>query len=718
MATVLAVAALAVAAGPAAADPPNLTFTNTDFGSDVSTGPGGAQINVTITNTGGTAAYIYYFSEDSSVQNISASGANVTLENIGGDAPGRCYQTNVLNPNDSCYVSVRWTPSTPTSLIGGKLTVPYLAQGDASWQSIDATLSGTAPPRGVLTGLENISFSTQMAGAGSQEQEVTLSNSGTGDVNVNSVSLFQGSDPLSSDAGVTLEPASSNDCENAATMAIGEQCNIKVKWDPLQPMTLIGLSAEVHVVYNDSIADQTFTIRLAGMADSPLSVTGTAYGSEVVVQAGGDLQTTITNQGNAAVQINTASITASTGITVGTTSCDSTPLQSGDSCTVASTWTPTATGPLTDGAITVPYEFTGGPIADEVITVTGDAIQGGPLEATTSDGFAFGDSVHTGDVSTRPVVFRNVGLAGITIDSVVFSETRDDLELIGTVDECATNFVVAWSSNCNLDMQWSPQADTELPSGLHVTITYHDASGIPQSVDAPISGTSTTPAPPTIISNKDFGSAQAGKAASLDVVINNPFPVDVYLAEVAVTGQGVATDTGGTCVIGALVPRNSSCTMRVRWVPAEPGPLTGSKLTVVFSANLSSTNPDDFVTFEADLSGNAIPADPDVLPDSGKKHIQCVKPPKRVPYRGTVKLLSAHCASHNGPHVRARVKSSLGGPAMGNSRGDVRFWRVIIKKNGSVWLRNYGVHHKLRVKYTAPATDAFYKFKLVKKYQV
>jgi len=93
----------------------------------------------------------------------------------------------------------------------------------------------------------------------------------------------------------------------------------------------------------------------------------------------------------------------------------------------------------------------------------------------------------------------------------------------------------------------------------------------------------------------------------------------------------------------------------------------------------------------------------------------CVVVPRQIPLRGTTKLMDKNCITNAGQNVRVAVAGSVVGSR--GALGEVRYWTVIRKANGAVFLRTRGYPLRLRIRWFAPAVDNYLAYTRIERYR-
>ena len=291
-------------------------------------GTSSASQTVTLTNTG-------YLPLDNF--SIAVSGTDAT----------DFSQTNTCGPSlavgASCTIGVTFTPAQP-----GPLTAAVTITGNAAGSPRSATLSGT----GVVSSGPNVTlsptsltFATELVGATSAPQPVTLSNYGSTALAISSIKVT-GADR--SEFGETTTCRSS--------MAPGASCTINVIFTASKrgPQT-----ADVSITDNAPGSPQAVSLNGTGTV-VVLNPTSLNFGT-VGTGASKTLTTTLTDDGTGAVAINGVRITGTDPTLFTQTNTCGSSIGPGASCTVSVTFKPTGSG-TSSAAVTIGNNGGGGPL--------------------------------------------------------------------------------------------------------------------------------------------------------------------------------------------------------------------------------------------------------------------------------------------------------------------------------------------------------------------
>ena len=327
------------------------------FGS-VNVGTTATQPSVTLTNTGNQALTISSVKINSSIGtpgDFALSGSN-TCETIGS-----------LAPNGTCTVSVTFTPAA-TGAVTGRVDITDDAPG--SPHTIALTGTGTAP--GISLAPSSLSFGNEDVGSTSAAQNVTLTNTGSGPLTINSIT-FTGSNI--GDFGQT------NNCPiSPAQLASSSACIVSVTFAP----TAKGArSASLSV--SDSGPGTPQKVAVSGTGTQPAVAlspsSGIAFPATIVGAASGTRALTVTNTGNGPLIFSSISFTGTNpGDFSETDNCTGSgvTVAAGGNCVINVNFTPSAPGVrsanivLTDNALpSTQQDSVGGQATDFQLQASG-----------------------------------------------------------------------------------------------------------------------------------------------------------------------------------------------------------------------------------------------------------------------------------------------------------------------------------------------------------
>ena len=307
---------------------------------------------------------------------VPSSPMPVTLTNSGSDnlvitsiadANGFSQTNNCpvapspLAPDLSCTINVTFTPLA-AGIASDTLNITDDAGG--SPQMVVLTGVGTAPV--VSLSPTSLSFSSQTVGTSSASQQITLSNTGNAVLAIDSISI------VGSNAG---EFSQTNSC--SASLSPDSSCTINVTFTP----TAVGTGvASISITDNASGSPQTVPLTGMGVAATApvvsLSPTSLNFNG-VAVGMSASKPITLSNTGNAVLEIDSISITGTNTAEFSQTNNCSDALAANASCTINVTFTPTTVGTAT-ASVTISDNAAGSPQTVPLLAA------GAPFSLTTT----------------------------------------------------------------------------------------------------------------------------------------------------------------------------------------------------------------------------------------------------------------------------------------------------------------------------------------------
>ena len=290
-----------------------------------------------------------------SISSITSSGDFAETDNCGTIVPAAA----------SCTFSVTFTP-TAVGFRSGSI----LIQDDAAGSPHVINLSGSGSGAAAALNPASLAFSPQSLGISSAPQTVTLINIGNATLNVGNIQIVG-------------DFAQVNNC--SATLAPNAGCTLNVTFTP----TVTG-SRSGALTLSDNSQGSPQTVTLAGtgsVASAPIATvtpTSLAFPAQEVGISSAARTLTLTNNGNAALNINTIQ---STGDYAQTNTCP-TAMAASSSCTISITFTPTAAG-IRNGTLTINDNALGTP---QMVGLSGAGsdfgLTGSPSSDTVKAGLA------------------------------------------------------------------------------------------------------------------------------------------------------------------------------------------------------------------------------------------------------------------------------------------------------------------------------------------
>jgi hypothetical protein len=410
-----------VAATPVSFSPTSLTFSAQNVGVT------SAAQTVTVTN-GGAA--------NLSISTVSIGGTNASSFAKSADT---CSGVAVT-PNNTCTVSVTFTPSATGSL---SASLNFTDNAAGSPQTVALSGTGTTP----LVGLSapSLNFGNQPLSTTSAAQVETVTNSGTGNLSISTVTI---GGPNASDF------AKSADTCTGATETPSRTCTVSVTFTP-SATGMRGASLN----FSDNAFNSTQTVGLTGLGTAAsLSATSLSFGAQLMGSVS-QKTVTLTNLGSTPLSISSRSVVSmaplnSLGTKAGDFAIQSSSCVAGGSvaglgsCTIYLAFKPTAAG-IRSAALVIRDSDPGSPQTVN-LRGTGTAVRLSP----TSLGFApqFVDTTS----APKTVTLTNLGGTPLRIEGLTLGGTDAGDFAIQSGSTCAVGGTVAGEGTCTINLAFKP----------------------------------------------------------------------------------------------------------------------------------------------------------------------------------------------------------------------------------------------------------------------
>jgi len=398
---------------------------------------------------------------------------------------------------------------------------------------------GSSSPPGLVLSPSGLSFGDQPTGTTSDPQDIQVS--GHGVVTAAPV-----------EAVATGDFSASDSCPPAALPG-GQDCPVSVVFHPSSG----GVRTGVLTISDGPISETARLVGIGVASHSGVSPSTLSFGNQGVGTTSAPQVVTVSNQGDAPLAIG-AVTTNGPFAEFGNCNAGSS-LQSGQSCAVQVTFTPTAAGPAT-GALA----FAEG-TSTATVSLSGTGVQLTAGLSTTSLTFGSqGVGTFSGpqDVVVTDLTAVPLALSGYTITS--------DFKASST---CPTKAALAPQTSCVLAVRFGPTALGTRTGQLVIatgagrdTVTLTGVGSPPQGVLSPSALT--------------FGAQPIGVTGpTQQVVLTNAANAPLSVAAITLAGD-FADSTG--CPVGGDLGAGSQCTITVSFTPMVAGGESGL-LTVAFA---------------------------------------------------------------------------------------------------------------------------------------
>jgi sugar lactone lactonase YvrE len=368
-------------------------------------GTSGAQ-TVTLSNTG-TAPLL--------ITSIAITGSSFSQTN-------NCAAT--LTPAASCQIVITFGPPSIGNYTGSVNITDSNGNVRGSVQTINLTGTGVGIPKVVLSST-SVVFPSTLTGQ-SSAQTVTLSNTGTGPLNI---------------ASIVISPQNpfyqTNTC--GTTLAQGATCQFTITFSPTAGNPYIGV---IQMIDNDPSGYQNINLSGAGswFSIAPLSLN---FGG-ILPESSSAAQTITIANGNTQLTINSIKVTA--GFTQ-TNNCSAIPPQG--TCQISVVFKPTAASDYS-GTVTINDQVSGAPFT-QTIALTGT----GKFAAANLSNTSLIFLVRPGASSTETVTLTNGGNIALTISSMTIPQNSNRFAQTNT---CGVS--VAPGKSCSINITYSGQSSS------------------------------------------------------------------------------------------------------------------------------------------------------------------------------------------------------------------------------------------------------------------
>jgi Abnormal spindle-like microcephaly-assoc'd, ASPM-SPD-2-Hydin/HYDIN/CFA65/VesB-like, Ig-like domain len=481
----------AISAGQLVPKPSKITFGSVRIG-------GSLAKSGSLTNNGDTSV---------TVSQVAVSGSNFTV--------GGMTLPITLAPNQSTAFSVTFRPraggttssnivvTTSVSLVAPQARATRRARPHDSTETTTVTIpvAGTGAAGGQLDATPGtVSFGSAQVGS-SQSKPVTVTNSGTSSVTINSVTA--------SGSGFSVKGMST-----PMTVAAGQSMAVNCTFTPQSAGAASG-----SLSISSDASDPTLSVPLSGTGAAAGSLTAGAvsFGS-VTVGSTQKQSVTITNSGSSSVTISQATASGTSfsmsGLTLPIT------LAGGQSTAASISFAPQAAGSAS-GDLTITSDASNPTL---VVALSGTGAAAGSL---TAGAVSFG-SVIVGNTQKESVTITNSGGSSVTISQATASGAGF------SVSGMTLPVTVAAGQSTTANLSFAPQA-AGAASGI-LTVTSNAST---PTLTVPLSATAVAPGALAVSpSSLSFGSVATGSSQTLQASLTNSGGSSVTISQAAFSGTG------------------------------------------------------------------------------------------------------------------------------------------------------------------------------------
>jgi uncharacterized protein (TIGR03382 family) len=314
----------------------------------------------------------------------------------------------------------------------------------------------------------------------------------------------------------------------------------------------------------------------ASLSPSTLTFTGTTVG-----QSSAALSTTLSNSGNAALNLSSLTLggshSADFSISGGSCAVGSA-VAAGASCNVQLVFRPAAAGSR-NATLNIGHNATGG-TSTVSLSGSGNAVAT-PTVALSANALNFGTLLTGSTAPLQTITVNNAGQAALSFSAISLGGANAGIFKLG--GSCATSVPVAAGASCTITVAATPSVAGAFSASLNLASNASNAS-----VAVGLSGSASAPAPaltanPSVLA---FGTQTVGGAALTQTVsISNSGNVPVNFSSVAVSGAASITLGNSTC--SGTLAVGASCSVPLSFAPTAAGNVNATLLLRSNAADLS-----------------------------------------------------------------------------------------------------------------------------------
>ncbi|HEV2617520.1 MAG TPA: choice-of-anchor D domain-containing protein, partial [Candidatus Acidoferrales bacterium] len=387
-----------------------------------------------------------------SITNAKIAGSNATDFAFGGS--NTCSAGAATLPGASCTISVDFAPNEPNppQNLTARVEISFLDTGNQATGTAAIALSGTeatAPAPAVSLASTALDFGSVNVGGSTSQPPVLLKNTGSAALSITSIGI------TGSNAGDFTQTSTCPLVSNG-TLAPGASCTISVTFRPTA-----GGARAASVVISDNANPAQQTIALSGTgatASVSLTPTSLTFATQNEGPPSAAQNATLKNTGASPVTISSISFAGANATDFAeTNNCPLAPsatLNAGGICTIAVTFQPIESGPLS-AVLSVADDSSPSP---QTVTVSGTGTI--PVVQATPTALQFSSTVVGVASASQSIQVSNTGTGALVISGVSFAGADGgDFEASGScVGAKGASVSVAAGGNCTLDVEFLPLA--------------------------------------------------------------------------------------------------------------------------------------------------------------------------------------------------------------------------------------------------------------------
>jgi ELWxxDGT repeat protein len=532
-------------ASPISASPTSLSLDPTAVGST------SAPYAVTLTNDGSSLVTF------SAITLSGAQGNNFVLSNTCG---------STLASGANCTLLVTFKPLTAGAK-SASISIADNASGSPQLVALAGIGTASTPAPVVTLSTAALAFANQPLNTHSASQSITLTNSGTAELMLTSITLTgtQAHDfALSRGCGTQLD--------------VGASCAVSVDFTPI----LTGPKAStVSIVDNAARSPHVITLSGTGTPAVPavtLSTAAVTFDDQPVNTYSAAKTITLANTGTVPLQLTSIALTGSQAHDFALSKTCVSSLAAGANCAISVAFTPILTGPKTS-TVSIVDSATGSPHV-VALSDTGTPSIGNPVVALSTTALTFADQpIHTSSAA-KAITLTNSGKAPLALTSIVLTGNQaHDFALSKT---CGPSLAVG--AGCTVSVAFAPVLAGPKTSTVSIV---DNATGSPQVIA--LSGTGIAAVPAVTLSATTLAFANQvvnTSSAAKSITLTNSGTAMLSFKSITLIGNQ-AHDFALSNTCGGGLAAGASCTISAAFTPI----LTGAKIATVSIADTASGSP-------------------------------------------------------------------------------------------------------------------------------
>jgi hypothetical protein len=527
------------------------------------------------------------------ITNTGTDNLKVSAIALGGANPGDFALAGVpalpatLAPNGSAMFQVTFTPTAT----GARSATVTIASDAANAPSVVVPLTGTGVQPTIAVAPGAVNFGNQRVATTSAPQTITLTNTGTDNLQVTAIGLGGANPGDFALAGVPVLPT---------TIAPNGTAAFQVTFTP----TATGARTAAILILSNAANTPSLTVALNGNGTQPsvaVAPNALSFGNQRVATMSAPQSITISNTGSDTLNVSAIALGGANPGDFALGGLPGLPAAIPPNATVAFqvTFTPSATGPR-NATVTITSDAANSPSV--VVPLSGNGIQ--PLVAVAPPSVNFGNQRLATTSAPQSIVISNGGSDNLKVSAIVLGGANPgDFALAGVPVLPAT---IPPNGTATFQVTFTPTALGARAAAITIT---SDAANSP-TVVVPLSGNGvqvTIAVAPNALS---FGNQRvATTSAPQSITLSNTGTDNLTVSSIVLGGANPGDFAlAGVPVLPAIIAPNGTAVFQVTFSPTVVG---ARNATVTITSDAANTP-----SVVVPLSGTGIQATIAVAPNA------------------------------------------------------------------------------------------------------